>query len=224
MNQLFLLQDRRLIIRLILKSISRRVFSSHSHIASDASFSLPLSLSPPRFSIYLLGFCAAKDESPRRRINERRLAPRHYLWHRERRVRGRARTFILGPRNPLCESERSLSLSLSHAVRHSLLHFSSRAAPLAVPRACNFFVYENRYFTANHQHFGGVEKTFVIHRVSPRVMRAADRTEPCIEALRRSERVEPSSISIVPFRRVGEKSIDCPSSNTGIVCNCCARW
>ena len=84
--------------------------------------------------------------------------------------------YTRAPKSSLWEWAFTLSFSLSYRhtqVRYSLLHFSSRAAPLAAPRVCNFFVYENRYFTANHQHFGGVEKTFVIHRVSPRVMRAS---------------------------------------------------
>lgn len=74
---------------------------------------------------------------------------------------------------------------------HTLLHFSSRTRPSSPPPStCNFFVYENRYFTANHQHFGGVEKTFVIHRVSPRDIRASrpieyPRDRTCREALER---------------------------------------
>lgn len=79
---------------------------------------------------------------------------------------------------------------------HTLLHFSSRTRPSSPPPStCNFFVYENRYFTANHQHFGGVEKTFVIHRVSPRDIRAS---RP-IESPRSNVSRSLGTISILPI-------------------------
>lgn len=59
--------------------------------------------------------------------------------------------------------------------RASEMHVSSTIASRSISAAedlpGNFFVSENRYFIANHQHFGGVEKKFVIHRASPRDMR-----------------------------------------------------
>ena len=176
----------------------------------------------------MLGFCAAEDESPQRRINERRLAPRHYLWHRERRVRGRARAFILGPRNPLCESERSLSLSLSLTDTHrsaTLCSIFRHELPPSLPRACVISSYTKTDISRLITNISEAWKRRSLFIECPLgLCEPADRTEPCIEALRRSERVEqPSSISIVPFRCVGEKSINYYSSNTEIVCNYCAR-
>lgn len=96
--------------------------------------------------------------------------------------------------SPVC---RSRPRSHDH---HTLLHFSSRTRPLPLPSPsmCNFFVYENRYFTANHQHFGGVEKTFVIHRVSPR----GYKSEPAnryIESPRSNVSRSLGTISILPI-------------------------
>lgn len=69
--------------------------------------------------------------------------------------------------------------------------FASRSI-YAAEETCNpgnFFVSENRYFMANHQHFGGVEKKFVIHRASLRDMRTkkSDRTGKRVTEQREKE-------------------------------------